>query len=422
MIAMFVIFGAATLWLFFLYSNKVGSVVNAITIFTGIKVVIEFVLEPLAYLLDLFSYDVRSMFMIYLLSFLGYAAFVTGILVTRPLPNARRAFARPKYLIAAWMLLIGAWVLYAPVLIEFRYLLTEPRRIYELTRTGYGVYTFGSALLSFLAYIVFLMSSRKRAVLFYVPLLALMAMKGAKGQFIALAAIYIIAKVYLEGFKYSLKKSFVYGAVAGVMLVYLFAFTYRGQIDNIFVTIAEYSDYNRNGALVLQDGTAGEYGGRLTTETLWIPKVPRAIWPAKPKIFGEFRLAVQYFPEWFLQDQGSPSFGIGIYFADFSWFAFLLYPLIQFIAGYLLGVCLNRMVTAPSGFYFVMSVYLSGNNLLASGGGAYIVEHALIGLGLSALLNMFTAGAGDVRLQSGETVTSEFDASDSGADHAVRPA
>jgi hypothetical protein len=414
MIVMFLALGMATIALFLFYSRKVGSMVNAITIYTGLKVMIEFVLEPLAYMLNLYVYDFRSMFFIYLLSFCGYALFVVGLLIVRQPPNPRRIFSRPNHLALAWLLLIGALVLYAPVLIEFRAYITEPRRIYELTRTGYGLYTFGSSLLTFTAYAVFLMSSRKRAVLFYAVLLALVVLKGSKGQFIVLAGIFIIAKVYLEGFRYSFGRSFVYATVAGVSLIYIFAFNYRGTIDNIFVTVAEYSDYNRNGALVLQDDTIGHYKGELTWESVWIPKVPRVLWPNKPKIFGEFRLAVQYFPQWFLLDQGSPSFGIGIYFADFGWYSFLIYPFIQLICGLLLSVCLNRLIVSPNVFYFVMSIYLSGNNLLASGSGVYIVEHAIIGLGLLFLLKIISI------LEN--TDTASFDPVDMGSTAERRPA
>ncbi len=392
MIWMFVTFGVATIWLFLLYSQKVGSVLNAVTIYVVMKVVIEFVLEPLAYSLNLFSYDFRSIFLIYLLSFLGYAAFIIGLLITKQQWNPLRTFSRSGYLSFAWVLLAAAWLFYAPVIIEFRDMITEPRRIYELTRTGYGIYTFGSALLSFLSYIVFLMSTRKRQILFYLVIVLLMALKGSKGQFVVLISIAIIARVYLRGFKYSLTKSAIYGSITGVMLLYLFAFNYRGQIDNVFITIAEYSDYNRNGAFVLQDDTAGQYNGIITLETLWIPKIPRAIWPDKPKMFGEFRLAMQYYPKWFLQDQGSPSFGIGMYFADFKWFAFLVYPLLQFLSGYLLGLCLNRLIVNPNVFYFVVSVYLSGSNLLSTGGGFYLVEHAVIGVMLMAMLGFLGVG------------------------------
>ncbi|HEX8553569.1 MAG TPA: hypothetical protein VF695_02575 [Sphingomonas sp.] len=403
MIAMFLLFGSATIALFLFYSRKVGSIVNAVTIFTGIKLTIEFVLEPIAYLLNLFVYDFRSIFLINLLSFCGYAMFIVGLLVAKQAANPPRRFAQPNYLVVAWLLLGGAWALYAPVLIEFSYLITEPRRIYELTRTGYGVYTFGSALLSFVAYVVFLMSSKRQAFLFYIPLLVLLALKGTKGQFIILAAIFVIAKVYLEGFRYSLTRSVLYGAIAGTALVYLFAFNYRGEIDNVFVTIAEYSDYNRNGALVLQDETAGYYHGEIMVETLWIPKIPRTVWPNKPKIFGEFRLAVQYYPSWFLQDQGSPSFGVGVYVADFGWWAFLVYPLIQFGCGLLLGYSLNRLIVKPSAFYFVLAVYLSGSNLLASGSGSYLVEHAIIGLGLAALLGLVGVARGHSRTDDATT-------------------
>lgn len=389
---MFIIFGIATLSLFLVYSRKVGSVVNAITIFTGMKFAIEFVFEPIGYVLHLFDYDTWAMFIVNLLSLLGYAAFVVGLLVVKQPENTVRRFGLPNYLLVAWVLLLGAWLVYAPILIEFRAYITEPRRIYELTRTGYGIYTFGSALLTFCAYIIFQMSTKKRAVLFYIMLLSLVALKGTKGQFIVIISIWIIAKVYLQGFKYSLTRSAIYMSIAVVMGLYIFALNFRGEIDNIFVSVSEYSDYNRNGSLVVDSDTFGYYGGQLTTEMLWVPKIPRAMWPGKPKAFGEFRLAEQFFPQWFLLDQGSPSFGIGIYFADFGWLAFLFYPAIQFVIGIMLSMSLNRLITKPNAFYFTMAMYLSGNNLLSSGAGNYLIEHAAIGLILVVILHVMGAG------------------------------
>lgn len=388
MIFIFLIFGAATLALFLFYSFKVGSVVNAITIFTGLKVAIEFIFEPIGFALHLFAYDTWAMFIVNALSFCGYAAFVIGLLATRQPPNPPRRFGLPNHLPLAWLLLGAAWVAYVPILIEFRAYVFEPRRIYELTRTGYGLYTFGSSLLTFCAYIVFQMSNRRRALMFYVTIVALIILKGSKGQFVILASIFIISRVYLQGLKYSLSRSSIYFSITAVLSLYVFALNFRGDIDNIFVSISEYSDYNRNGSLVVDSDTFGSYGGKLTAEMQWIPKVPRAIWPSKPKAFGEFRLAAQYFPQWFLLDQGSPSFGIGIYLADFGWWAFIIFPIIQYVCGLLLGLCLSKLIIQPNIFYFVLSVYLSGNNLLASGAGNYLIEHVIIGVTLLIMLDL----------------------------------
>jgi hypothetical protein len=388
MILAFLIFGAATIALFLLYSRKVGSVVNSITIFTGMKIAIEFIFEPIGFILHLFDYDVWSMFIINLLSFCGYAAFIIGLLIVPNNVSFRQYSIFSKHLPAAWMFLFGAWLIYLPVLIEFRVHLTDPRRIYELTRTGYGLYTFGSALLTFIAYILFQMSSQRRALIFYVVILSLVALKGTKGQFIVLLSIWIISKLYIYGFKYSLTKSAIFLSTFAVIGMYVFALNFRGDIENIFVSISEYSDYNRNGAFIVGSDTFGYYDGRLTAESQWISKIPRALWPEKPKVFGEFRLAQQYYPQWFMLDQGSPSFGIGIYFADFGWLAFVIYPLSQFVIGYLLARCLNRLETRPNVFYFIMSVYFSGNNLFSSGSGNYAIEHAVIGLAVLTLLRI----------------------------------
>jgi hypothetical protein len=392
---MFLFFGVATAALYIFYSRKVGSFVNAITIYTGLKFAIEFVLEPISYALRMFVYDFHSMATINLLSFLGYAAFVTGLLLIRQADNPPRRTYFPRYLIVSWIVLGLAWLLYMPVLIEFSYLLSDPRRIYELTRTGYGLNTFGSALLSFIAYAIFLMSSRRYGLLFYVALFGLIYFKGTKGQFFIIASIFVISKVYFEGFKYSLTKSAIYITAFAGLAISIFTINYRGEVENIILTMAGYSDYNRNGALVVQDKSFSSYEGKLSFEMLWVPKVPRAIWPNKPKSFGEFRLAEQYFPSWFALDQGAPSFGIGFYFADFGMFSFLVVPVIQLLCGLGLAYCLNKMITAPGIFWFVMSIYLSGGNLLAAGSGNFLIEHAVIGAALAGLFAFLGLGRRD---------------------------
>ena len=393
MIPMFLFFGALTIALYALYSRRVGSTVNAISIFTGLKLVIEFVLEPLGYLLNLFDYRFSAMLMVYSLSFCAYAAFIAGLMLVEHRPPPVRRITLPNYLFVAWILLIAAWAVYVPILIEFRQFLTDPRQIYEQTRVGYGFSTYGSALLTFCAYIVYLMSSKKGRIPFYAALLLLITLKGAKGQFFVLIGILVIAKVYLEGFRYSITRSAIYGSLAAVGTLYLFAFTYRGEIGNIFVTIAGYSDYNRNAALVVQDGTFGGYGGQITAESLWIPKVPRAFWPEKPLMFGEFRLAAQYYPEWFALQTGSPSFGFGTYLADFGWFSFPIVAMIYLVSGYLLGIVLSGMSRTPNAFNFVMSCYLSGNNLLLIGTGMYLFEHAIVGWVIFFILSLVRSTA-----------------------------
>lgn len=393
MIPMFLFFGALTIVLYALYSRRVGSAVNAISIFTGLKLVIEFVLEPLGYLLDLFDYRFSAMLMVYSLSFCAYAAFIAGLMLIEHRPPPVRRITLPNYLFVAWILLIAAWAVYVPILIEFREFLTDPRQIYEQTRVGYGFSTYGSALLTFCAYIVYLMSSKKGGIAFYAALLLLITLKGAKGHFFVLIGIFVIAKVHLEGFRYSVTRSAVYSMLAAVATLYLFAFTYRGEISNIFVTIAGYSDYNRNAALVVEDGTLGGYGGQITAESLWIPKVPRAFWPEKPLVFEEFRLAAQYYPEWFALQTGSPSFGFGIYLADFGWFSFPIVALVYLVSGYILGVALGGMSRAPNVFNFLLSCYLAGNNLLLLGNGMYLIEHAIIGGMLLFILNLVSSPA-----------------------------
>lgn len=397
MLFLFLGYGVASVILFLYVSKTFGSVLNIVTMPFALKFIIEFVLEPIVYFLDLATYSPESMTVIYSLSFFGFAAFCIGVVWMRPAVGRERALAVPGHGILSWVLLLGATVLYLPVLLEFREYVTEPRRIYELTRTGYGVNTYGSSLLGFLAYIVFLTSAspKSRAVAFYVTLFTLFILKGSKGSFLVLFAIYIIVKVHVNGKLFTISRSLVYAIVGLIAFAYLFALNYRGETTNLLLTVAQYSDYNRNGALVVQDGTMGSYGGQLTAETLWIPKVPRVLWEEKPKVFGEFRLALQYFPDWFLLDQGSPSFGLGVVLADFGWLAFLIYPISQLITGILLGICLKAVRDSASFVGLITAIYLGGNNLLSTGSGIYLLEHVLIGAAVAGMAKLLSSVAND---------------------------
>lgn len=391
MLLVFAVFGIATAVLFFMYSIREGSIINALTIYTALKFMIEFVLEPISYVLKIFDYDVSSMTIIYALSFVGYAALLGGTLMQRKVFNAAPAIGLPNILLFAWLLLIAAWLIYLPVIIEFRDLIFEPRRVYELTRTGYGIYTFGSALLLSLSYIVFMMSNKKSSVYFYIVLFALIILKGQKAPFVGVLVTFIIAKVYFEGYVYSVTRTLIIAPIIFVIFLFVFALNFRGEVENIIVTIAAYSDYDRNAALVIRDNSLGSYGGIITSEMNWIPKIPREFWPDKPKIFGEFRLAAHYFPKQFFQDQGAPSFGIGIYLADFGYWAFLIYPFTQFVFGILLIHFVNRFVMKRDAASFVMVLYIGGLNLLATGSGVFLVEHWIVAVILAWCLRLLSS-------------------------------
>src|SRR6266705_567312 len=72
---------------------------------------------------------------------------------------ARANFYRNFTMLSLICLALGC-ALYAPVLLEFREYLLDPREIYKLTRTGFGHQTFVSSTLAYLAIIFILFTKR----------------------------------------------------------------------------------------------------------------------------------------------------------------------------------------------------------------------------------------------------------------------
>ena len=391
MIYIFLIFGFLTLAVFFVYSKYEGGVLNAFFIFTLLKFAVEFVLEPISWWNDIYSYRPDVFFKIYLISFIFYAGIVLGAIRFRRRPSAVKSVkfqAISEKL--AWLLLASAFLLYFPILFEFREYIFEPRYIYEQTRTGYGLQFFGSALLTYAALISFLFSTRRKHILFLMLCSAFILLKGQKGQFITGCAIYIVWFFYVKNVRLGVAKTSVIAAFGVGAFTALFALNYRGEIESLLFVIAGYSDYNRNAALVLQDPQLQPYGGQIIAEGFVLSKIPRVIWEGKPKNFGPFRLADRYFPEWFELDQGAPAFGVGVLYADFGEFSYLFALLGGLISGSIFKFFLRRFLAHPGILYFVMVLFCSGIELIPAGIGYFILEHFLFAYLLNKFALFFT--------------------------------
>lgn len=371
------IFGAfffATMALYVIYARREGSYLNSITGFTLLKCVTEFVLEPLVYNLNIFEYNTSTYFQIYFATFVAYAALVLGALRSRKSITC----GRPRDIVPApmpWLLLAAAFVLYLPIFIEFKDSLLDPRYIYEQTRTGYGIQFFGSALLTNCALILFLLSKRRYHFLFIILLIGFTLSKGSKGQVLTDILIYVVWSIYVLGKRFGIRKTLFASIGLSVFLSAVFVLNFRGEIDSLPLTIASYSDYNRNAALIIEDRNAPLYYGRLCFEDFVFSKIPRVLWENKPKDFGSFLLAENYFPQLFAMDQGAPSFGIGVYFADFGSMAYLVIFLIYFSSGRLLRYFIRLCERDRSVFSFVMTLFCAGVTLLPVGVGYFLLEH-----------------------------------------------
>ena len=381
-------FGLLTLVAYLAYCRGERSYLNAITALTVLKCIVEFGLEPISYSVGIFDYQPATFFKIYLASFIGYGSLVLGALRKRPPTVAQNTTVLvPQAL--PWLFLAAAMLAYLPIFVEFHDHILDPRYIYEQTRTGYGIEYYGSALLMNCALILFLLSRRRQHLLFLFVLLAFTVSKGSKGQVLTDLMIYAAWAVYVLNKRFSLRQTLVGGVVAVAAMGALFVLNYRGEIDSLVLTVAGYSDYNRNASLVVEDDHAPIYDGMLSFENVVYSKIPRALWPGKPKDFGEFLLAEKYFPELFELDQGAPSFGIGVYFADFGALAYLAIAAVNFFSGRMLRYFIRSCERRPRVLSFTMLLFFSDVSLLPVGVGYFLIETLVLALLLQQLVLVF---------------------------------
>lgn len=287
----------------------------------------------------------------------------------------------------AWALMGAAWALYMPVLYEFRDYISNPREIYTRTRTGYGVSFFGSALLLNVAFICYLFQSKKSRVMagaFVLSALGLAYLHGSKGQLVTYPLEWLIFLVYVRKERVGLLKTagfaLLFASLLGSMF---FIFASESSKADLAVSLIEYSDYTRNAMMVIDDHGARPAWGRLTFEDNVYSRMPRVLFPEKPKNFGQFRLAERYYPDWFDADTGSPAFGIGVQYADFG--SLSVFYLIAFSA--FGAIMVNSFVNSePNSANFLMLLFFCGLGAIPAGDYYYFPEHLVVAFLLSKLL------------------------------------
>lgn len=286
------------------------------------------------------------------------------------------------------VLLIISWGAMFPVLYEYRDLLATPRKIYEATRTGYGIFFFSSAMLNNLAFIAFLFLKRKSffgSVVFIFLLLVNVYLHGAKGQFIYILMIYFAYNCYVVGKKMNGRKFILSFGGMALLLVSLFTVfaPQRSELVEMAVGISEYSDYSRNGIMVIDSDIPLEFG-KMTLDQAVYSRLPRFLYPDKPKDYGVFALAKRFYPEQFENDTGAAAFGVGAIWADFGVFS-LLYIILWavFLGGMTKTFAYNLKESKNMGV-FAMLLFLIGIDLMPVGAGYTIVEHFILFLLLAA--------------------------------------
>jgi hypothetical protein len=299
-----------------------------------------------------------------------FTAFAIGYSRSR-VPAIRLPFMTPQGAgnpIAPYLVLAAAIALYAPVLVEFRNNLGNPRQIYEQTRSGYGVYFFLSTTLCYLALILLLFKRRLRKFEltgFILVCLVFLWLHGSKNQMLLVFFILSAHWVYVRKRRISLARFAVYGGFLAVIGLVLFLLTNPllllggGGLQGI----ARYSDYTRNGMLII-DTDLGPLYGKLTLEQELYSRVPRQLFPNKPKDFGGLYLAAHYYPDEFNLDNGAPAFSFGPALADFGVLALPVLMIENLLAGILLKIFVTGLRRFADPGNFTLTLFASGLTLI----------------------------------------------------------
>jgi hypothetical protein len=301
------------------------------------------------------------------------------------LPILRLPFAAPQgsgNRLAPYLVLVAAIALYLPVLWEFRSDLLNPRGIYEKTRSGYGVSFFLSTTLCYLAFILLLFKRRLRRGelgIFTLICLVLLWLHGSKNQMLLLLFILTTHLVYVQEKRMALTRFVLFGGMLTVLGTLLFLITTPQlllEYDGSLQGLASYSDYTRNGMLVIDSGVGPLYG-RLSLEQQIYSRVPRPLFPAKPNDFGALYLAEHFFPDAFQSDKGAPAFSFGIEFADFGVLALPILLVENLFAGMLLKMFMTGLRRDRDPGSFVLVLFAAGLSLLPLSG-TFLLGESLV--------------------------------------------
>jgi hypothetical protein len=299
-----------------------------------------------------------------------------------------------------WVFLAMGFLFYAPILIQFSSLLLHPREIYTQTRSGYGPLVFGSRAFLNLAFVVYLFKKDKRrssAFFFFGVCVVMIFFHGSKGLFLNLLSMAMLYWVYIKGRRLGFAQAagciVLFTVVAGALFA---VFADISDVPELLSYVQGYSDYTKNAMLVIDDPARHPTWGRLTLEAEIYARVPRVLYPEKPSNFGMFKLAQDYYPEWYRSDTGDPDFNIGMQYADFGPLAILFLCLTSSLSGILTGLVVRSLNRTGSPPIFILLLFFSGIAIVSFGSGYALPESAL----LAATVWLFTRPKRDTAIDS----------------------
>lgn len=294
---------------------------------------------------------------------------------------------------AAWGALTVAGCIYAPVMLKFREFILAPREIYMRTRSGFGSYYLTSLCVANIGLVLFLFNRRRRwaqTTVFVICTTILWYLHGSKGAFLIPVMLYLLFEVAVRGRTFSLRGAalFTVAPILGMVVAFWALTPGENTMANVASAMATYSDYTRN-AMRLIDTPPGDspYAGRIAFEQIVYSRIPRVLWPRKPKVFGIFRLTEYYDPDAFWRDTGAGSFGeFGDLYADAGSLAIVLFAFEAALTSYFIVSIGRRIRRAPSPGLFVVYLYLCGVSVVPLAGAYVLPEVCAVAFALDWML------------------------------------
>jgi hypothetical protein len=297
----------------------------------------------------------------------------------RNLPRLPFRFSYSNFGILSMVFLAIALLMFAPIVLEFREYILDPRQIYEHTRVGFGFNYYVSSTLAYLSVILIQFSDHSRWVRWGVILLctAVLSLHGSKGQVLSLFLLLALFEVYVHGRRVRLATALIVCGGLSLLVLLLFVATMAIEKNPMeaIETISEYSDYTRNAMLVIDSSFPLQYG-RLTLEANIYGRIPRVLMPEKPTNFGALYLDDQFFSESVDAEKGAPDFGIGLQYADFGIFAIVYLAIFGAIRGWLARIFVRRLQGSQHPADFFMLAFLANVSLFPVGAVGWLLPEA----------------------------------------------
>jgi hypothetical protein len=201
-------------------------------------------------------------------------------------------------------------------------------------------------------------------------------------------------RVYVLGNRVNFRLAIFYFGLVSVLGVG--SFFVLNTPAELLLSLSQYADHTRNAVMVIDDPDLPLSHGRIAAETAFYARVPRVLFPDKPKDYGFLKLTGRYFfiADW--EGIGSPDFGIGIQYADFGRFAiFYLMAWAAVAAAFAKSFAL-KLKTASHPATFIMFLFFADVTLLPLGVSYLAPEHFLVAAAVAFLLKPRHAGSGEV--------------------------